>query len=98
MRFNQSDIVEDVLAHIREAGGEQSDWCVGVGVSDLGLGIRGISRQAYTTYAAAEVVDRLVSLGLQRARDSAPGHIVFVYRPAEVKSDPVDAPLHRAAA
>ncbi len=29
MRFTQSDIVEDVLAHIRELGGDSSEWCVG---------------------------------------------------------------------
>jgi hypothetical protein len=91
MRFNQSEIVEDVLAHVRQAGGEFSDWCVGAGVRDWGLGVRGISRQAYTSYAAAEVAERLVSLGLRRARGSAPGHIVFVYRPAEAQSDPAEA-------
>ena len=29
MRFTRSDIVEDVLAHIRELGGDFSEWCVG---------------------------------------------------------------------
>ena len=29
MRFNQSDMVEDMLAHIREPGGDFSEWCVG---------------------------------------------------------------------
>jgi len=29
MRFTQSDIVEDMLAHIRELGGDYSEWCVG---------------------------------------------------------------------
>lgn len=29
MRFNQSEIVEDILQHLRQRGGETSEWCVG---------------------------------------------------------------------
>ena len=42
-----------------------------------------IYRQAYTTYAAAEVVERLQASGLRPARDAVAGDIVFVYRPAQ---------------
>ena len=44
-----------------------------------------ICREAYTTYAAQEVVDRLKDLGLRPDRPSVPqpGKLVFVYRPAK---------------
>ena len=29
MRFSESEIVEDILEHIRQAGGEFSEWHVG---------------------------------------------------------------------
>jgi hypothetical protein len=114
MRSNQSEIVEEILAHIQECGGEANDWRVGTARdSDTGHGARDtghgnaeapgagcqeneklekgnakigertssiLTRQAYTSYAADEVVERLVSMGLQRDRESAPGQIVFVYR------------------
>ncbi len=101
MRFNQSEIVEEILQHLRQRGGENSEWCVGTAkdshqpffqrhaAADLGDGliepIRPIwlvGREAYTTYAAAEVVDRLKNCGLRPDRDSIPGDIVFVYHPA----------------
>ena len=99
MRINQSEIVEDILEHIRQVGGEFSAWCVGTAkdaqapffrrhaAADWGDGL--ISREAYTTYAAAEVADRLASgYGLRPDHDSVPaaGDIVFVYRPKEVAS------------
>jgi hypothetical protein len=93
MRFNQSDIVEDMLAHIRELGGDISEWCVGTArdregeffrrhaAADLDNGL--IWREAYTPYAAAEVAERLADSGLRLDRGSVPtpGYIVFVYRP-----------------
>lgn len=96
MRFNQSEIIEDVLEHIRQCGGELSDWCVGSakdpqcpsfgrqvseGAND-GL----LYREAYTTYAAEEVLERLVKgCGLRPERAAVPptGRIFFVYRPTE---------------
>ena len=80
MRFNQSDIIEDILKHIGQCGGECSEWCVGTAkdshapfflrhaAADLGDGL--ICREAYTTYAAAEVVDRLQASGLRPDRNS----------------------------
>ena len=92
MRFNESEIVEDVLAHIRQAGGDFSEWCVGTAKDaqapffrrhlsvDLGDGL--LSREAYTTFAAEEVADRLTQgfgLRLDPEAVPAPGKIVFVY-------------------
>ncbi len=104
MRCNQSEIVEDILQHLRQRGGENSEWCVGTArdshqpffqqhaAADAGDGLVEpigpirptwlIWREAYTTYAAAEVVDRLKGCGLRPDRDSIPGDIVFVYHPA----------------
>ena len=96
MRFNQSEIIEDVLEHIRQCGGEFSDWCVGSAKdpqcpsfgrqvsegSNDGL----LYREAYTTYAAEEVLERLVKgcgLRPERAAVRPTGRIVFVYRPTE---------------
>ena len=98
MRINQNEIIEDILEHIRQSGGESSDWCVGTAKDshapfflrpadqawDDGL----IYRQAYTTYAAAEVVERLQASGLRPDRDSFAGDIVFVYRPARANPAP----------
>ena len=93
MRINQSEIIEEMLEHIRQLGGGFSEWCVGTAKdsqapflrrhvgADLGDGL--ISREAYTTYAADEVVDRLAKgCGLHLDRDAVPepGKIVFVYR------------------
>ncbi|MGA2986332.1 MAG: hypothetical protein ABSG32_21225 [Terriglobia bacterium] len=73
MRFNQSDIIEDILKHIRQCGGECCEWCVGTAkdahgpfflrpaAADFGAGL--IYREGYTPYAAAEVVDRLQACG-----------------------------------
>ena len=98
MRLNQSDIIEDVLAHIRQCGGEFSEWCVGTAKdshapsfprpADQALVDGLIYRQAYTTYAAAEVVERLQASGLRPDHDSIRGDIVFVYRPARANSAP----------
>ena len=130
MRFSESEIIEDMLAHIRQCGGDFAEWCVGTaqqglgargsglgkdesgrGVRDLGPGKDGVAqptvatattvdtnsthliyREAYTKYAAAEIVERLKDFGIRLAtgtRDSGPGargrttpagDMVFVYR------------------
>jgi len=53
MRFSESEIIEDMLAHIRQCGGDFSEWCVGtaqqglrardwgLGKGEQGLGARG---------------------------------------------------------
>ena len=138
MRFSESEIVEDVLEHIRQAGGEFSEWHVGTAAEDsrqkavgsgqqepkdqhapgrLSSGVTGrpllpgapaenseqalICREAYTTYAAEEVVDRLKSLGLRRDRPAVPqpGKTVFVYRrpSAHVESQEPTAVLRSTA-
>ena len=96
MRFNQSEIIEDILEHIRQGGGEFSDWCVGSAkdsqCASFGRHVNEDSkdgllyREAYTTYAAEEVLERLVKgcgLRPERAAVPQPGRIVFVYRPRE---------------
>ena len=93
MRFSESEIIEDIFEHIRQAGGEFDEWNVGTAKepqspvflrhSGEGLGQGFLHREAYTTYAADEVLDRLKSCGLRP--DGGSGHetgkIVFVYRP-----------------
>jgi hypothetical protein len=96
MRFNQSEIIEDILEHIRQGGGEFSDWSVGSAKDPQSPSFAGhvsegskdglLYREAYTTYAAEEVLERLVKgcgLRPERAAISQPGRIVFVYRPRE---------------
>ena len=96
MRFNQSEIIEDILEHIRQGGGEFSDWCVGSAkdsqCASFGRHVNEDSkdgllyREAYTTYAAEEVLERLVKgCGLRPERAAVPqtGRIVFVYRSRE---------------
>ena len=96
MRFNQSEIIEDILEHIRQGGGKFSDWCVGsaqdpqrpsfAGHASEGSKEGLLYREAYTTYAAEEVLERLVKgcgLRPERAGVPQPGRIVFVYRPTE---------------
>ena len=96
MRFNQSEIIEDILEHIRQGGGEFSDWCVGsakelqcpsfAGHVNEGSNDGLLYREAYTTYAAEEVLERLVKgcgLRPERAAVPQPGRIVFVYRHRE---------------
>jgi hypothetical protein len=94
MRINQSEIIDDIEAHIRKFGGDYSEWCVGTArdsaffrqhQADLGEGL--IYREAYTSYAADGVIERLVSgYGLRPDRASAPGSFVFVYRHTKTKS------------
>ena len=103
MRFSESEIVEDMLEHIRQAGGEFREWRVGTVPDAQAMVLRRdapegsaeklIFREAYTTYAAQEVVERLAQgFGLQLDREtipngaasSRPGKIVCVYRPLKV--------------
>ena len=97
MRFSESEIVEDILEHIQQAGGEFSEWHVGT-ENDSGRprlpraetenpANAPICREAYTTFAADEVVDRLKGLGLRPDRTSAPapGKTVFVYHAVNFK-------------
>ena len=97
MRIGQNEIVEELTAHMRKLGGEPGEWQVGAAGPNAKLPIQNSNesptnlpglacREAYTTYAAAEAVDYLVSaFGLHPARGlpCQPGNIVFVYRTAE---------------
>ncbi len=113
MRFSESEIVEDMLEHIRQAGGEFREWRVGTATNAVASGqlsvvrkqaadgplgggqaeTRLLCREAYTTFAAEEVVERLAGFGLQRERATTSnavatahsGKTVFVYRPVEFK-------------
>ena len=113
MRFSESEIVDDMLEHIREAGGEFREWRVGTanGIQngrfkiqaeqlggfkiqdELGNNMPELAyREAYTTFAAEYVVERLTGFGLLRERDTArnqaanhPGKTVFVYRPIDLQ-------------
>ena len=97
MRIGRNEIIEELTAHMRKLGGEPGEWQVGAAAPNAKLptqnstgnppGLPGLAyREAFTTYAAAEAVDYLVSaFGLHPARDLPfePGNIVFVYRTAE---------------
>jgi hypothetical protein len=93
MAIAREEIIEDLELHIRKSGGELSDWCVGTAkdarapfferhlAAELGDGLS--YREAYTTIAAAEVIEHLVNKGglrLDREAVPEPGKIVFVYR------------------
>ena len=93
MAMSRADIIEDLELHIRRSGGELGGWWAGTAkdahapfferhlVAELGDGLS--YREAYTTNAAAEVIEHLVNQdGLRVDRDSVPeaGKIVFVYR------------------
>ena len=93
MRINENDIMDEVDAHIRKFGGDYQEWCVGTAKDsqapffrrhlEADLGDQLMYREAYTTYAADEVTERLVQgCGLRPDRASVPqpGRIVFVYR------------------
>ena len=107
MRYSESEIVEDILEHIRQAGGEMREWRVGTAPDAQmpgfrqhaadGSGEKLIHREAYTTFAAEEVVERLprgFDLPLDQETTSngvatrRPGKIVYVYRPANVAAVP----------
>ena len=108
MRFSESEIVEDMLEHIRQAGGEFREWHVGTATNAVASGQLSVARkqaadgplgggqaetsllrrEAYTTFAAEEVAERLAGFGLQRERATTSnpaaavhnGTTVFVYR------------------
>ena len=112
MRINENDIMDEFEAHIRKNGGDFGEWCVGTAKDSHGpfflrhqdqyLGDQMIYREAYTTFAAEEVVERLQASGLLPATSSlcSRGDIVFVYRRVAAKSDAPASfrPIHRAAA
>ena len=111
MRINENDIIDEIEAHIRRCGGELGEWRVGTAkdsegaslpchraqAADEGL----ICREAYTPYAAAEAVERLVEgYGLRPDPGSAPGRVVYVYRasvPAPAAASATAATTPRAA-
>ena len=93
MAMRRDDIIEDLERHIRKSGGELGEWCAGTAkdahapffdrhlTAELGDGLS--YREAYTTDAAAEVLDCLVNKGglrLDREAVPEPGKIVFIYR------------------
>ena len=93
MAMSRADIIEDLELHIRRSGGELGGWWAGTAKDahapfferhlavELGDGLS--YREAYTTSAAAEVVEHLVNqdgLLLDREAVPEPGKIVFVYR------------------
>ena len=93
MPINHSEIVEDFKAHMGRFADTPSAWWVGTAkdarapffrrhlAADLGDAL--FYREAYTTTAAALVVEHLVKhYGVGEDRDSVPepGKIVFVYR------------------
>ena len=99
MRIAQNEIIEDILKHMQQVGGEFTDWCVGTARdaeapflrapagADRGDGF--LRREAFTVYAAAGVAEHLAQgFGLHLDRTSVPaaGNIVFVYqkKPAAV--------------
>ena len=95
MPSNRQEIIEDLELHIRRSGGDFSDWCVGAAKDARGpfferrlaaeLGDKLAYREAYTTDAAAAVIDHLVNkrgLRLNSEAVSEPGKIVFLYRHA----------------
>ena len=70
---------------------------LGHAAADFGDGL--IYREAYTPYAAAEVVDRLKACGLRSASlpsRVARGDTVFVYRAKEAVSTQLSAASHSA--
>jgi hypothetical protein len=96
MPINHNEIIEELEGQIRRSGGRFNEWCVGTastiqdGRSKIQNGTPDglLYREAYTTFAAEEVVERLAGFGLQRERDTTHnpaatahhGKTVFVYR------------------
>ena len=104
MPINHSEIIEDFKAHMGRFGGAPSVWWVGTAkdarapffrrhlTSDPGDAL--FYREAYTTTAAALVVEHLVNhRGVHEDRDSVPepGKFVFVYRKLPVVSSHLSA-------
>ena len=91
MRINENDIVDEIEAYIRRCGGEFGQWCVGTAKDseracwrcrrEQAPDERLIYREAYTPYAAAEAVERLVQgYGMRADPGSASGRVVYAYR------------------
>ena len=69
MRYSESEIIEAILDYVRQAGGPFQEWRVGTAYdtqapifTQHGAGESAdklICREAYTTFAAAEVIERL---------------------------------------
>ena len=120
MRYSESEIVEDILEHIHQAGGEMREWCVGTATSAVASGQFSVPgklaadqqneggqkadglfyREAYTTFAAEEVVERLTR-GFDLAPEittrgaaTRPGKVVFVYRKTRDTSFPDSSMLN----
>ena len=97
MRIGRNEIIEELTAHTRKLGGEPGEWQVGAAAPNAKLPIQNsretnlpdlACREGFTTYAAAEAVDYLVSaFGLHPAHGlpCGPGNIVFVYRTTETR-------------
>ena len=83
MRIGRNEIIEELTEHMRNFGGEPSEWYVGTArdstlkgelplqnSSEPAPGLPGLAyREAHTPYAAADAVDYLVTaFGLHPAR------------------------------
>jgi hypothetical protein len=92
MRFNQTEIIEDMEGIIRKSGGAWGEWCVGAAkdthapffqrhlAEDLGDGLA--YREGFTSNTADAVAAHLVNargLSLDLASAPEPGRLVFVY-------------------
>ena len=111
MRVNENEIIEEIEAHIRRCGGEFGEWRVGTARDLEGSPLpchreqapdeRLIYREAYTPYAAAEAVERLVEgFGLRADPGSERGRIVYAYRasrPASALGSAATSTTTRAA-
>ena len=100
MPINHHEIIEEMEEQIRKCHGACEEWSVGTAKdsrgpffqrhreADLGDGLA--YREAYTTTAADEVVEYLVThrgLAIDRTAAPEPGKIVFVYRRESPKSE-----------
>jgi len=100
MPINHQEIIEEMEGQIRKCHGAWEEWCVGTAKdsrgpffqrhreADLGDGLA--YREAYTTTAAEDVVEHLVThrgLALDRDAVPEPGKIVFAYRRKSPESE-----------
>lgn len=90
MPSTKEQILNEIKTHIQNSGGEYSDWHVGV-CSNIHHKLSGqdkakhllISRQAYSSYVAAEVLDYFVNkLGTDGSigTDNDTADIIYAYR------------------
>ena len=85
MRIGRNEIIEQLMEHVRNTGGEVAEWCVGTARDEAAMSrvqfqassenlpsIQSLAyREAHTAFAAAEAADYLVdAFGLQPDRDS----------------------------